>query len=365
MAKAPDRSAPCHADPTEMHKALSLLHAPGSVVELRIPDTGRAGTVAGYFDDVAGLIEAAARWSGHAPAIYITLNACKPALLARAANRLIERANQTTADHDIVKRHWLPLAFDPVRPTGISSTDGEHEAALAQARACINWLHRQGWPEPVYADSGNGAHVLYPIDLPNDGESAALVQRCVEVLAFRFSDQEVGLDLGHCNAGVIWTLSGTMACIGEHLPDRPHRPARLLDVPASLQAVSIDHLARLAALPTPHRAATSHQRAAGHLTFDRPRWIPEHGPWHAGGPEWVSNPCPWNPAHTKPLQETVARHRVLHPIHAAAVLDPDRAGKLKRLFKRLLVSVGHRLVGWPSRRALFTRVVSVCGLSNV
>jgi hypothetical protein len=105
MAKAPDRSGSFDADRAEIQKALSLLHTPGSVVELRILDTGRTATVSGYFDDVAGLTEAAAHWSGKAPAVYITLNACKPALLARAANRLIERAQQTTADHDIVTRH--------------------------------------------------------------------------------------------------------------------------------------------------------------------------------------------------------------------------------------------------------------------
>jgi hypothetical protein len=299
MAKARDRSGPFNADLAEMQKALSLLHAPGRVVELRILDTGRTGTVSGYFDDFVRLAEAAAWWSGKAPAVYITLNACDPALLARSANRLIERAKHTTADHDIVTRHWLPLDFDAVRPAGISSTDREHEAALARALDCIDWLHRQGWPEPVRADSGNGAHVLYPIDLPNDGASAALVKRCLEALAFLFSDEDVGLDLGNFNAGRVWKLYGTMACKGENLSDRPHRLARLLDVPEVLRAVSPDHRRSLAAMLPPPRAAASHRPADGHAPFDLPRWIAEHGlpvvahgPWHAGGRKWVLNPCP-------------------------------------------------------------------------
>jgi hypothetical protein len=68
------------------------------------------------------------------------------------------------------------------------------------------------------------------------------------------------------------------------------------------------------------------------------------------------------------LQEAVARHRVLHPIDAAAVLDPEIRVTLKSLVKRLLVSVGHRLdrlVEGPSVQALFTRALSVCGLSHV
>jgi hypothetical protein len=64
------------------------------------------------------------------------------------------------------------------------------------------------------------------------------------------------------------------------------------------------------------------------------------------------------------LQETVARHRVLNAIRAAAVLDPDIRAKLKPLVKRSLVSFGHRFVGSPSMRALMTRVVSAPGLRD-
>jgi hypothetical protein len=104
MAKSRDVSRPLDADLAEMQKTLSLLHRPSSVVELRILDTGRTGTVAGYFNDFMQLTQAAAQWSGKAPAVYITLNPCDPALFARSANTLVERARHTTADHDIVKR---------------------------------------------------------------------------------------------------------------------------------------------------------------------------------------------------------------------------------------------------------------------
>jgi hypothetical protein len=46
------------------------------------------------------------------------------------------------------------------------------------------------------------------------------------------------------------------------------------------------------------------------------------------------------------LQETVARHRSLDAIHAAAVLDPETPGKLKALVKRSLVSFGQRFIGF-------------------
>jgi hypothetical protein len=46
-------------------------------------------------------------------------------------------------------------------------------------------------------------------------------------------------------------------------------------------------------------------------------------------------------------------------------VDPDTRVKLKPLVKRILVSIGHRMVGWPSVRALFTRALSVFGLTHV
>jgi hypothetical protein len=46
-------------------------------------------------------------------------------------------------------------------------------------------LASEGWPAPLLSDSGNGAHLLYPIDLPNDPESSELVKLCLRALWFR------------------------------------------------------------------------------------------------------------------------------------------------------------------------------------
>src|SRR5438552_1828195 len=124
---------------SDIAAALRCILTPGQVTELRVLNTPR-GTVSGYFNDIDKLATAAGQWSGKAPGVYATLNPVNPALLARASNRLLEYAKHTTSDSDIVQRRWLPLDFDPVRPAGISSTDAEHEAALARARECVAWL---------------------------------------------------------------------------------------------------------------------------------------------------------------------------------------------------------------------------------
>src|SRR5262249_31177609 len=139
------------------------------VIEARILNTAR-GTVSGYFNDPGKLAAGVMRWNGKA-SVYFTINRVTRALLARANNRLVDYAKQTTSDADIARRLWLPLDFDPVRPAGISSTDMEHEAALTRSRACAAWLQSLGFQAIVIADSGNGAHVLVRIDLPNDPAS--------------------------------------------------------------------------------------------------------------------------------------------------------------------------------------------------
>jgi hypothetical protein len=219
------------ANPEEIQRGVSLLFDPGQVVEVRIPKT-RAGVVAGYFDDHVALavgIEAAdARC--HAGGVYYVLNRVDPALLGRAYNRLKERAEYTTADNNILLRRWLPIDLDPVRPAGISSTDEEHAAAITRARVIANDMEGE-WGTPILADSGNGAHLLYRIDLPNTQESLDSVTAALGELDRRYSDATVRVDTTSSNAARIWKAYGSVARKGDSIPGRPHRLSRILEAP--------------------------------------------------------------------------------------------------------------------------------------
>ena len=290
-------------DPEGIRRAVNLLMEPGSTHEVRAPGT-RQGTVSGYFDDPNRLAQAAAKLSGRAAGTYVTLNPVKEALLARAANRTVPYARYTTADKDITRRCWLPIDFDPVRPAGISSTDEEHAASVQRARICQKFLAETAFPDPILADSGNGAHLLYRIDLPNEDESTALVRCCLEAIALRFSDSVVEVDLKTFNASRIWKLYGTFAAKGDATPERPHRLARLLAVPPRVEVVSRDLLEKLAALaPNPAKG----QPSSGPTTsgFDLESWIKEHEldvlgphPWQ-GGRKWIIKVCPWDREHSR------------------------------------------------------------------
>ena len=243
----------------EILRALGILFQEGEVVELRIPSPfiSPKRPISGYFNDFNKLADNAERWSGRAEAVYITLNPINPALLARSANK-VKSSIPATSDSDVLRRRWFPIDIDPDRPSGVSSTDEEHSLAIERARQIREFLSSRGWPAPILADSGNGAHLLYRIDLPNDEESKRLIERCLKVIEARFSDDKVKIDTTVFNAGRIWKLYGTMVCKGENLPDRPHRMARILEVPREIKTVTRDLLEELARLLPVSSSETEH-----------------------------------------------------------------------------------------------------------
>lgn len=89
----------------------------------------------------------------------------------------------------------------------------EHEATLRRAILCRTWLHEQHWPDPLYADSGNGAHLLYRLDFPNDAASTTLVARVLQALALRFNDTCVTVDEATFNAARLLEVPGTCAVV--------------------------------------------------------------------------------------------------------------------------------------------------------
>jgi hypothetical protein len=225
---------------SEILRAARLLMAPGAVHELRVPQAGRLGTISGYFDNPEALACAATRLDGLHPGIYITLNPCRPELLARSCNRIQPHAHVTTSDHDIARRRWLFIDCDPRRPAGISSSDREHSRAIATACGIWDDLRGPGFPDPVVADSGNGAHLLYLVDLSNSPEATNTVQGILKGVAIRCAPDDIEIDVSVYNAARICKLYGTLVKKGDSTADRPHRRSRILEIPERLEALRLE-----------------------------------------------------------------------------------------------------------------------------
>lgn len=294
-----------------VRETLEIFHRPGDVVEVRV--IGLPGkknfSAAGYFDDFQAAAEAAVRYDlqRNARGVYFAMNRCDPALLARSLNHITDYQSDTTKDHDITRRRWLLIDVDPKRPTGIGSTAKQLHAAEQLAESVREWLAEQGWPEPVEAMSGNGKHLLYPIDLPNDDESRWLIETVLKALGAKFSTSDVSIDLAVFNAARITKLYGTTVRKGDSTPDRPHRRSELTYIPDYIEQrqdepFSIEPFqAVVAMLPKDEPPPKSHSHNGNHR-LDVARWLRDRGV------EFVQKPsdngraifaitCPFNPEH--------------------------------------------------------------------
>ena len=278
-----------------VERYVRLLWQSAEVRELRILG---GPTQVGYFDDPAALTAAAAAWDGRSN-LYLTINPVDTALLARAVNR-IRRSREATSDKDIVSRRFLPIDIDPVRPAGISATGAEVAASLERARGVAEFLQGEGWRLPITSFSGNGHQLLYPIELPNDQASSALVAGVLRQLAARFDDERVKIDTSVSNAARIMALIGTMKVKGDHTTERPHRRSELMHAPDELEPVSADALAAL--LPADAASRVSVGGSGGEAPGWVRRWLDAAGVAHheqppdAAGIVWFGvESCPYHP----------------------------------------------------------------------
>ena len=297
-------------DANEIIHALRLWFQAGDVFEVRVLDAisadyRREHIESGYFDyeHISAVPEALKRLLSFR-GVYVTVNPVNPDLLARAVNRLRPAGrNPTTADTDIVRRRWLLIDCDPKRASGVSSTKAEHESALAKAREIRDGLSSLGWPDPIMTDSGNGAQLMYRIDLPaDDGE---LVRRVIGEIA-KASSEQVAIDTSVHNPARIWRLPGTMNCKGDSIPERPHRMARILEEPQDIVPVSREQMQDIVSYQSEGTQTDVPDDEWKHTmpAFDLDSWIaqycPELGspqPWK-GGRKWIFPVCPFNEAHT-------------------------------------------------------------------
>ena len=104
------------------------------------------------------------------------MNPVKPDCLPRGPNKIIDYAKRTTTEKEVLSYRWLVIDCDPDRPSGVPATNEQLDAALAFAgRVKATLSTRFHWPDPVEGMSGNGAYLLYKINLPNDDTTKQLI----------------------------------------------------------------------------------------------------------------------------------------------------------------------------------------------
>ncbi len=316
---------------SEIKRTLETICGEDQITELRAlnvrdPETGNTRNHSGFFNDYEAMASEAERIGQYAEGVYFTPNPIDVDAVQGKLNELTPGSTGGSAkNHDISRIHWLLIDFDPVREARISSTQEEQTAALDLAVRVSVQMSTLGWPKPISASSGNGAHLMYRVDLPV--EDSGLIRGALEALAGMFDTPRVIIDKSVHNPARIWRLYGTWARKGENTPERPHRPSHILwdESPQYPEVVSRYKL--LAIQPAKFEQPTSSDDT-GSSGFDLEDWIETHrlklntygitGPhsWpHVGtssgtrqeGKRWVLQRCPWNVEHTNAATYIVQR----------------------------------------------------------
>jgi hypothetical protein len=287
-----------HESLEEIKKSMEFIKDANIVSEIRIINTPK-GTISGYYDNNDKLIQDIQPYIGKYN-IYFTINPVKDKLIARSKNHLVNYCKITTSDSEIEKRAILMIDLDPKRPSGISSSDEEHKKAMKKAEEVKKFLSEQGWVEPIVSDSGNGAHILYKIDLSNDSESTEIIKKVLMSLDHIFSDDEIEVDKSTFNASRICKLYGTMACKGDNTQERPHRQSKIIDYPGEFKTVTKDQLLNIVSmLPMKEEKINTKLKCK----FNLENWLEKYNIEVFQKKQWgraelyVLKKCPWREEH--------------------------------------------------------------------
>jgi phage/plasmid-associated DNA primase len=287
-----------------IRQALSALFEPGAVVELRALSRGESRNQAGFFDDMDKLAEVAAKLdqTQQYAGIFITHNVLKPEMLAKGCNKMIQltRGN-LTSDVDISRYRWLYVDLDlkkEFKPAGISSTDQERGWSVDKALSLRDKLRAKGWAEPILADSGNGTHLLYPIDLEANDKNEDIISDVLNALNIMVGDERVEVDVKTYNRARIGKLYGTMVRKGDEIPGRLWRRSALLEIPER-GLVTAEQLGLLSEGWQMLKAQGAPSGGAGESSKDFERWLAGHGlRWtgtktaQKGGTIYLLEECP-------------------------------------------------------------------------
>jgi hypothetical protein len=281
------------------------------VVELRHQLGSRWQT--GWFDDADPLLKQA--WSfKDAGNLFTSLNRPSPRVVE---NRM---GGKPICNDDIQFITRMFFDFDPVRPTGCPSTNDELMQAWWSSQECRKLNRAMGWPEPVSAISGNGAHLMYRCHLPNTEEIRQQLTAIYTGMRTDYSTDLVDFDRTVRNPGRICALYGTIKRKGVSTSERPHRQSEIKAWPRDWKQVprrKIEALASFyslrdqppAAHPGSHKFPTSGKITGDgdYNTLDVIAWFTAHGLYeHHITDVMHSVKCPWEDEHTEEhLNDTI------------------------------------------------------------
>ena len=290
---------------TELRKAIEQIHPDNELYEVRIIGKTKK-PLSGFFKGSDSLLKALEKVDLRDTNVYFTLNGLDEDLYSRIQHERFVLGGNDAHDEDMLGFDWLFVDLDPKRKEGISSTDDELQQAFDIAKKIYSFLKDYGFEEPVKAVSGNGAHLLYRINLANTEDNKVLVQNCLLALSMMFDTDVIAVDTGTFNPSRVCKLYGTLAQKGAHTEKRPHRMSRIIGNIKAVKVTDKAYLEKLAAeLPEEEPVKPTAYNNYKPSEFDIEDWMREHGlrynakSWN-GGVKYILDECPFDSNHKAP-----------------------------------------------------------------
>ena len=260
----------------------------------------------GYFDNVDSIIQAIKPYADmDDEQMYFVLNKIDSACFGRQqSGKIVKSPKITTNDNDIIRRCFVFVDFDPVRKSGTNASNEEFELAHKKAQDVFRFLREKGFSEPIICKSGNGLHLTYKVDFPNDEETTEIIKHFYEYLGSLFSDEKVDIDTKVFNLARLCKLYGTTAKKGANLQDRPWRMSEIIYVPKDLNITPIEKFKELAdLLPKKEEPKPTAKTIRVGERFDLESWLVAHGIEYrkkqdGGSTKYEVKECPWKDTHS-------------------------------------------------------------------
>lgn len=279
----------------------------GNFTEVRI--LGRF-SYSGYFRNFENLVSQIEPYTNmDDEQIYFVLNSIDKDCYARPqCERFLKSPKVTTTDSDIIRRKFLLLDFDPIRKSQTNSSDAQFELAHKKAQDVYRFLIKErGFTDSIICISGNGWHIIVPVDLPCDEETNKVIKDFYTYMGSIFSDENVEFDEKVYTNARLTKLYSTWAKKGANVPSNPWRQSKIVYIPKELKPTPIEKIKELADLlpkeepkQLPNRPNRQYNN---NVPFDIRAWLNTYGIAYkeetkGGGTKFILKHCPWEDTHS-------------------------------------------------------------------
>ena len=246
----------------EIRKTIDFLH-PGEHFEIFALDSNGQRPSFGVFSNADSAIPVVLDKNDKGFNVFINLNPIVPweAVTPHIdSEKLLTNKNGIRCANktDVTRMSFLLVDVDPIRKNGVkncSATNDEYMAATTVAQKVREFMTEElGVDDPLLANSGNGVHLIWRIDLPAEQKSEKLIRKCLLALANKFNSADAVIDTSISTQFHLTKLYGTTACKGVNTDDRPWCTSNIAELPTKSAHIALEKLKELAKLAPTDKA---------------------------------------------------------------------------------------------------------------